>query len=158
MNVSRKVRYLPLMFLAGALVLLSIPTTSHAFDATQQLRKFIDRLNDGNARGDFDYAVSLQAPDGIRIHPIRGVIKGRKALRDYFEFISKHYTDPKETLTWVISDGNRAAAGITWDATVTKSGKHIIMPMALLCEFDDNGMITWSQIFFDYGRAEKAAK
>jgi len=32
------------------------------------------------------------------------------------------------------------------------------MPMAMLAEFDANGKIKWSQMYFDFDRAMKEAK
>jgi predicted SnoaL-like aldol condensation-catalyzing enzyme len=143
---------------ATSTVFVALPVPAFAEDAGQQLRAFIERLNEGTAKGDFDDAVGLQAEDGIRVHPIAGVIKGRKGLSDYFASVSKRWAGAHETITWLAADGNHVAAAITWEATNRESGQHMKLPMAFLAEFDANGMIKWSQIYFYLPPPKTAAK
>lgn len=146
------------MLAAASLMLVAFPWSAYPQDAGRHLKAFIERLNEGTAKGDFDYAVSLQAEDGVRVHPIAGVIEGRKGLRDYFANLSKRWADAHETITWLTADGNRAAAQITWEATNRESGQHMKLPMAMLAEFNGNGRIKWSRVFFYLGAPKKEAK
>jgi SnoaL-like domain len=146
------------MLAATSMMFVAFPLTAFSQDAGQHLRAFIERLNEGTAKGDFDYAVSLQADDGMRVHPHAGVIKGRKALGAYFASVAKDWADATETITWMVADDSHAAAAITWSATERKSGKHIKMPMAFIADFDSAGKIKWSQIWFDFGAAMKLAE
>ena len=138
------------MLLIG-LVMTGMPSSATAQDAGQYLRAFEARLNAGMAKGDFDYAVGLQAVDGIRVHPIAGVIKGREGLRDYFADLATRWRDMKETITWLVAKGNHAAAAITWEATNRKTGKRVKLPIALLADFNANGKIEWSEAYFNAG-------
>lgn len=139
----------------AAFTFAAVPPAAYSQDAGQYLRAFIDRLNEGTAKGDYDYAVGLQAEDGVRVHPTAGVIKGRAALRDYFAHLATRWKDTHETITWMTANGNHAAAAITWEATNRKSGKRIKLPMALLADFDANGMIKWSRVYFYLGSPKK---
>lgn len=144
------------MLAAVALLATAMPLPAHAQDAGAYLRAFEKRLNEGMAKGDYDYAVSLQEKNGIRVHPLAGVIRGREALRNYFAALAKGWRNTKETITWMVADGNRVAAAITFHATNRKTGKTVNVPMALLADFDSHGMIKWSQIYFNAARGRKA--
>ena len=163
MNTRRKSHILRAGLWVGMLVLMAMPfmtmpSTLFAQDAGRLMKENIARLNEGVAKGDYDYAVSLYAEDGIRITPLTGEIKGRKAVGDFFAAVYKDFSDGKETITWMSAEGNRVAAAITWEAIERKTGKHVNLPMAMLAEFDASGKIKWSQMYFDFAKAMKEAK
>lgn len=143
---------------AVTLIVTAMPLPAHAQDAGAELRAFEKRVNEGMAKGDYDYAASLQAQDGIRVHPLAGVIRGREALRNYFAMLAKGWAHTKETITWMVANGNHVAAAITFHATNRKTGKSVNVPMALLADFNSNGMIKWSRIYFNAAVGRKAKR
>jgi len=134
---------------------MGVPGEVQAVDADKVNVEAFAMWNAAMAKGDFDKAASFFAENGVRIHPVAGEIKGRKAMRDFFAGLDKDWADQHCTVTWHTGNGNRAAAAFYWEAKQRSSGKAVKLPIVLITEWDEKGKQTWSHEYFDTGAFAK---
>jgi steroid delta-isomerase-like uncharacterized protein len=130
-------------------------------DAKQMARQSIDAFNQGK----LDDWMKTVAEDAELVTPMAGTIKGREAIKGYFEQMRETFPDAKVTIHKMVAEGNTCVTEYTFTGThkgpmVTATGdtipptnRAISGPAMDIGVLDDKGMLTSLRQYFDTANA-----
>ena len=130
-------------------------------DPKQQARQSIDSFN----KGSLDDWIKTVAPDAELITPMAGTIKGRNAIKGYFEQVRTTFPDARLDVHNIIAEGNTVVVEYTFTGTqkgpmqlptgdsIPPTNKTLTGPALDIAVLDDKGQLKSLRQYFDMARA-----
>ena len=130
-------------------------------DPKQQARQSIDSFN----RGKLDEWIKNVSPDAELITPMAGTIKGRDAIKGYFEQVRTTFPDARLDVRNIIAEGNTVVVEYTFTGTqkgpmqlptgdsIPPTNKTLSGPELDIAVLDDKGQLKSLRQYFDMARA-----
>ena len=126
-------------------------------DPKQQAQQSIDLFN----KGKLDDWVKTVAPDAELVTPMAGTIKGRDAIKGYFEQMRQTFPDMRLDVHKMIAEGNTVAIEYTFTGThkgpmqlptgesIPPTNKTITGPSLDIAVIDEKGQLKSLRQYFD---------
>jgi len=130
-------------------------------DPKQQARQSIDAFNQGK----IDDWMKTVADDAELVSPTAGTIKGREAIKGYFEQMRETFPDAKVTIHKMVAEGNTCVTEYTFAGTnrgplrlptgdtIPATNKAISGPALDIAVVDENGQLKSLHQYFDTASA-----
>jgi steroid delta-isomerase-like uncharacterized protein len=129
-------------------------------DSKQMARQSIDAFNKGN----LDEWIKTVADDAELVTPMAGTIKGRDAIKGYFEQMRETFPDAHLDVHKMIAEGNTVVVEYTFTGThkgpmrtpagdtIPPTNKTLSGPALDIAVMDDKGKLTSLRQYFDTAR------
>jgi steroid delta-isomerase-like uncharacterized protein len=129
-------------------------------DAKQMARQSIDAFNQGR----LDDWMKTVADDAELVTPMAGTIKGREAIKGYFEQMRETFPDAHIDIHKMVAEGNTAVVEYTFTGThkgpmrtstgdiIPPTNKTLSGPALDIGVMDDKGMLKSLHQYFDTAR------
>lgn len=130
-------------------------------DPKQEARQSIDSFN----KGKLDDWIKTVAPDAELITPMAGTIKGRDAIKGYFEQVRTTFPDARLDVHNIIAEGNTVVVEYTFTGTqkgpmqlptgdsIPPTNKTLTGPALDIAVLDEKGQLKSLRQYFDMARA-----